>query len=383
MAEVVRAIKVPLYVTEEQINILNDMADNCHRIGNSAVEVIKDGHIDSSELRKILTNKYGSSVLSLSFVITAVVRDKIDSYFKHGGRINFHKYKESRKSFPVRCDESGSRLSRIYTDDLQNIKIPSINGKVCISKNWINKYRRKYGDDYVYSILNSKKQTARVVFDGKYWYLIFTLFLTYPESEKQDRALGVDLGIKKLVVTSDGEEFYGVNNMSDEVVRLEGKIKKLQVICSRKYRHNNFSKSKSIESIEHKIHMYQRRLKSIRENELHHISKFIIDKNYKAVFLENLGIRGMMKNKRLAKAIGRQCWYKLRMFIEYKGENRGVIVKIVERTFASSKICSKCGNVKHNLLLSDRVYNCTKCGFVIDRDLNAAINIRNRGLLLI
>lgn len=118
---------------------------------------------------------------------------------------------------------------------------------------------------------------------------------------------------------------------------------------------------------------------NIRENELHHISKMLVDKNYKFICFEDLNIKGMIKNKTYSNRIARQCWYKLIQFTEYKARFKREIFIQIGRFKPSTKQCSSCGNIKHDLTLNDRVYICRNCGLVIDRDLNAAINIKNFG----
>ena len=243
-----------------------------------------------------------------------------------------------------------------------------------MSRLWINKMKK----DSCISLLNVKKQSARVTYDGKYWYLLFSYNLDEPEINLEEKSIGVDVGIKCLAVTSDNDVFDGVNKVSDIVKKLEIKKNKLQRVISNKYRQNkSYNKTENIKKAERKLYLVHRRLKNIRENELHHISKFLVDKHYQTIKFENLNIRGMLKNRRLSEKISNQCWYKLMQFTKYKAEFFGEAFKQIERFKPSSKTCSRCGSINRDLKFSDRVYVCNNCGLVIDRDLYAAINIRD------
>lgn len=370
------ALKVPLYPTREQAELFHKMANIYHNLKNKAVDYIKnyDNYVSEKDLRQYLISTY-SGDLPISFIANLVAKEKIAARIAHGfSKLRFQRYSDSHKAFPVRCDTNGNRVSRIYSDDYEYIKIPSINGLVKMSRLWVNKMKKKS----CISILNFKKQTARVTYDGKYWYLVFTYNIESPSVNLKDNSIGVDVGIKHLAVTSDNEVFDGVNNTSDKVKKLEIKKKKLQRVISNKYRQNkSYKKSENIKKSEQRLYLITRKLKNIRENELHHISKYLVDKHYRLIVFEDLNIRGMLKNKHLSSKISNQCWYKLMQFTKYKAEFINEEFKKIERFKPSSKACSKCGNIKKNLLLSDRVYVCENCGLVIDRDLNAAINIKN------
>jgi len=385
----VMTVKIPLHPNKTQLKEFSNLSYCYHRLGNLAVELLREFKYDMKEtgLRNSLNSMLDSlPKCSLGFITTVVAKEKVLAFRKHG-KVNFHKYNKNNKRFPVRCDANIPRVSRIYSDDLENIKIPSVSSKVKISYKWRHNLIKKKGIEYLDSILNCKKQTARVTYDGKYWYLVFS---TYYEPETVDlkvKAVGVDVGIEKLAVTSEGDFEYGINN-SKEVRRLEIKEKKLQKIVARKYRTYNkgtssFKKSKNILKLEKKIFLVCRRLRNLRENELHKISKKLVDLHYKVIAFENLNIRGMLRNKYLAPSIQKQGWYKLAQFTKYKALSKGESFIQVNRWYSSSKKCSQCGAINRNLKLSDRVFKCNECGLEIDRDFNASLNIRDEGFRLV
>lgn len=119
------------------------------------------------------------------------------------------------------------------------------------------------------------------------------------------------------------------------------------------------------------------KLINIRSNYIYHMIKNIVSLNPSVIVIEDLDVSGMMKNKHLAKSIQDAGFFKIRRILEYKCEWLGIKLIIAPRFYPSSKTCCKCGYVKKDLQLSDRIYVCPKCGDTIDRDVNAAINLAN------
>lgn len=128
---------------------------------------------------------------------------------------------------------------------------------------------------------------------------------------------------------------------------------------------------------EQKIRLLHKKLTDIRNNHLHQVTAEIVKTKPSQVVMEDLNVKGMMKNKHLAEAIAKQKFYEFKRQIQYKAEMYGIKVVEVDRFYASSKTCSHCGNIKKDLKLSDRTYVCPVCGVKLDRDLNAAINLAN------
>ena len=154
---------------------------------------------------------------------------------------------------------------------------------------------------------------------------------------------------------------------------------------SRKYEANRegdkFVKTNNIIKLEKQIKLLHRKLSNIRNNHIHQATNKIIKLKPFRVVMEDLNIKGMMKNKCLSKAIQEQCFYEFIRQMKYKCEWNGIEFIQVDRFYPSSKTCSCCGNIKKDLKLSDRTYICDKCGLIIDRDLNASINLGNYGLV--
>ena len=153
----------------------------------------------------------------------------------------------------------------------------------------------------------------------------------------------------------------------------------LQKKCSRKYEINKqgkkFIKTENIKKLEQKIRMIYRRLANIRNTYIHEVTKDLVRTTPKKIVIEDLNVRGMLKNKHLSKAISNQCFNKFRQYLTYKCGLYGIELEVADRFYPSSKLCSCCGNKKTDLKLKDRIYICDNCGFTIDRDFNASINL--------
>ena len=218
---------------------------------------------------------------------------------------------------------------------------------------------------------------VRISYDNKYWYLSVGIEREPLKEELTDVSLGIDLGIKELAVCSDGKVYKNINK-THRVKKIEKRLKRLQRKVSRKYEKNKqgkkYNKTKNIIRLETKIKRIHRKLSNIRNNHLHQTTTSIVKTKPYRVVIEDLNVKGMMKNKNLSDAIRKQGFYEFRRQLEYKCKVRGIELIVADRFYPSSKTCSQCGKIKHDLRLKDRVYRC-ECGYEIDRDLNAAINL--------
>ena len=187
-----------------------------------------------------------------------------------------------------------------------------------------------------------------------------------PPTKKPWGIVGVDLGIKSLAVISNGITIAGDNNAASR-----RKVERLSRNLSRcKKGSNRFKKAKR------KLNSAHEKIRNKRNYVLHSITKRLAVKS-DAIGIENLNVSGMMKNGKLARAIGEKGFGDFRLKLEYKSKWYNASVYVADRFFASSKTCSKCGAKRETLSLSERVFSCHNCGFEIDRDLNAAINLKN------
>lgn len=304
-----------------------------------------------------------------SETIKQAVKDMLTAYknFFQRGNKGFPKFKKKGK-----CKESFYvRYDRIYSVDEKHIKFPSLKEPIKVSEPFI--------------IEIGTIKNPRVSFDGKYWYLTFSYDVEPIKLKLTDEVVGIDLGIKDLAIVSNGVRYRNINK-DYNVKKLEARKRRLQRQLSRMYEKNKqgnkYIKTNNIRKLEQKIRLIDRKLTNIRKTYIHQVTMQIVKTKPSCIVMEDLGIRGMMKNKHLAKSIQSQLWYFFRQCIEYKSAFYGDINFILaNRNYPSSKKCSNCGSIKKFLSLSDRIYKCEYCGLRIDRDLNAAYNLKNLAFL--
>ena len=220
----------------------------------------------------------------------------------------------------------------------------------------------------------------RIKYDGEHWWLTIGVEEADRDSENapQNERIGIDLGVKELAVCSDGKRYKNINK-TKEVKQLEKKKRKIQRGIARKYEKNkkgeSYWKTKNLIKSERKLLRMNHRLTNLRQNYIHQITTERMKREPSFICMEDLNVKGMMKNKHLSKAIQEQSFYEFRRQICYKGEWSGTKVMFADRYFPSSKKCICCGRIKKDLKLSDRIYEC-ECGNVIDRDEQAALNLK-------
>ena len=223
----------------------------------------------------------------------------------------------------------------------------------------------------------------RVTFDGLHWYI--SVGVEHPDDSVRvptNDGIGIDLGIKELAVCSDGHTYKNINK-TDRVRKLEKAKRRQQRQISRKYIMNKngdkYVKTKNIEKAELKLLKKTHKITNIRNDYIHKVTTDIVKREPSFIALEDLNVSGMMKNKHIAKSVQQQNFYKLREILTYKAEQAGIKLVIADRFYPSSKLCSNCGAIKHNLKLTERTYLCNNCGLEVDRDLNASLNLCRYG----
>ena len=226
-----------------------------------------------------------------------------------------------------------------------------------------------------------KYVNPRIKYDGINWWITVGIKYKDPVAISSDDGVGIDLGIKDLAICSDGTKYKNINK-SQKVKKLEKQKRRLQRSISRSYEKNKkgkeYCKTNNVIKKENKLLKLNHRLTNIRHNHLHKTTSEIIKREPSFICIEDLNVSGMMKNKHLSKAVQQQGFYEFRRQIKYKSAWNNIPVIIADRFFPSSKLCSCCGSIKKDLKLSDRIYKC-ECGNVIDRDFQAALNLKRYG----
>ena len=303
-----------------------------------------------------------------SFIYNFLSRELVKIRRLNKGKLNFRTVDKIQPNFNVRCDvfPNNKRPSRIYMKDNGKLQIPTI-GDV------------EFGSVRKGFDLSCKKQVANISFDGKYWYLSYTENIENSVTNLPDYTdgIGIDLGIKTLAIVSDGTNVPNIKTFR-RVRILNKRLKRLQRKVSRKYlinKCNKNNKTKNIIKLEKQIKLIHRSIKNIRIN---HIRKFVselVKKQPQYIAIEDLNVKGMMKNKYLARDIANCSFYTIKEHLIRKAKERNIIVRLVDRFYPSSKTCSNCGSYKKDFKLSQRVYHCDNCQEEIDRDFNASLNI--------
>ena len=217
---------------------------------------------------------------------------------------------------------------------------------------------------------------------GRYYVSVLCEIADHNDySNVKNEGFGIDLGIKDLATVSNIDKSFKNINKTEVIRKLKKKLKRLQRQVSRKYEMNKdgkrFIKTKNIIKLEAQIKTIHQRLSNIRLNYIHNITNTLVKSKPEYITIEDLNVRGMMKNRHLSKAIAEQSFHEFRRQLTYKCLWNNVELRVVDRWFPSSKLCSECGGIDKELKLSDRIYICKECGSILDRDKNASVNLKN------
>ena len=200
----------------------------------------------------------------------------------------------------------------------------------------------------------------------------------------QTEGIGIDLGVKDLAIISDGKVFRNINK-SSKVKGLEKRLRRGQRRLSRKYEFRKkkggrtATSSANIDKQKLKVQKLHQRITRIREDYENKTVHEVVKQKPRFITVEDLNVKGMMKNRHLAKAISAQRFNHLLAKLKRKAEMIGIEFREVDRFYPSSKTCHACGYIHKGLKLKDRVYVCQKCGYTADRDYNASLNLRDAG----
>nr|WP_283699599.1 transposase [Clostridium perfringens] len=258
-----------------------------------------------------------------------------------------------------------------WTIERHRVKIPTLG--------WIR--LKEFGYIPVNSIVKSGTVSQKA---DRYYVSILVEETDIKISNPNNEGLGIDLGIKEFAVCSDGIKFKNINKTST-VKKVEKKLKREQRKLSRKYeslkiRNKNIKEGRAtrqnIQKQIIKVQKLHQRLTNIRTDYINKIVSSIIKQKPSYITIEDLNVKGMMKNKHLSKAIASQKFFEFKTKLTFKCKENHIELRIVDRFYPSSKTCSNCGEIKQDLKLSDRIYKCD-CGLTIDRDLNSSINLKN------
>ena len=275
---------------------------------------------------------------------------------RKGRRVGFPKFKSKNKETPKFAYTAGG--FGLIDGDPKALRLPKIGRVHCIEN-----VAERVGDAKVLRMTISQRA-------GR-WYASLTVEREEPvvKSAPKGGAVGVDLGVKHLATLSDGTVVENPRYLR----KSERKLKKAQQALGRKTKGSN-RRAKARAKVAH-LHA---RVANQRSDAMHKLATRLA-REFSDISIEDLHVFGMVKNRHLAKSVSDAAFGEFRRQLEYKTARGGARLHVVDRWYRSSKTCSKCGGVKAKLSLSERTYTCDNCGLTMDRDLNAAINIKVAG----
>jgi putative transposase len=306
--------------------------------------------------------KYLNSIKKQEFKWMQEVGKCCGQYAIHNVESAYKKMWKEKTGYP-KFKKKGLKESFVAVENLKDFKQKDC--KIWIPRlGWVKCCENLRFDGKVNNVVISKKA-------GIYFASINITSNQSPIISEKQAIVGVDLGIKKLATCSDGNIFENPKALKNNLKSLN----RLQRGLIRKVKGSN-NRKKAILKLSKKHY----RVSCIRNNALHQATSFL-SKNYGTIVIEDLNIKGMVKNRKLSQAILDVGFGEFSRQLKYKSKWYGCDLIVADRFYASSKICSCCGNKKDKLKLSERVYDCYVCDNKIDRDLNASKNLANLALL--
>ena len=369
-----KAIKIQIYPDSVQKEFISKQLGCCRLIYNKLLDYKKTQYKEYkqntslSQLGKYLTNlKKQDEYLFLNDVyamcLAQTMQDLLkayDNFFKlHKGYPKFKSKKDTKQScrftnliFRGKKKINGNRITLIK--QLTNILFK------CSRKEEIY---LNHNEKYIHSVTLTKTSTEK-------YYLSILIDYNIIQKQKLDTVIGLDLGIKDFIVDSNGNRYENKHFYKNQ----EKKLKKLQKQFSKKQKG-----SKNRNKVRIKLANIYEKITNQRNTYLHQITSKLVNEN-QVICIEDLNVKGMMQNHKLAKSIQELSLFEFRRQLEYKCKWYGRQLIVIDRFYPSSKTCYNCGYIYKDLKLSEREWICPHCGKLIDRDYNASLNILDNGL---
>ena len=285
-------------------------------------------------------------------------------FFKH--QSDFPKFKKKGKSdvkmYFVRNNPKDCQCER------HRLKIPTLGWVRIKEKGYIPTTKDGY-------MIRSGTVSVKA---GRFYVSVLVEIPDVNIDNSSNEGIGIDLGLKDFAIISNGKTYRNINK-SAGLKKLEKQLIREQRSLSRKY--ENLKKGEStqranIQKQKLKVQKLHHKMDNIRTDYINKTIAEIVKTKPSYITIEDLNVKGMMKNRCLSKAVASQKFYEFRTRLKAKCDENGIELRVADRFYPSSKTCHHCGSVRKNLKLSDRIYRC-ECGYVADRDLNAALNLKD------
>ena len=377
--------KTEINPTPKQIQKINRTIGTCRFIYNFYISHNKELY-DSS--KKFMTAKAFSVWINNEFIpnnpdflwIKEVSSKSVKKSMENAYRA-FKNFFEKQSGFPKFKKKNKSDVKMYFVKnnpkdcqcERHRINIPTLGWVRLKEKGYIPTTRQGY-------VVRSGTVSYKA---GRYYVSVQIDVPDTKPSQLNEFGLGIDLGVKEFAVISNGAVKKNINK-SAKLKKLEKQLKKEQRCLSRKYerlkrRNKKFKGGATRQNIQKQILKVQKihqRVNNIRTDYINKTIAEIVKTKPSYITIEDLNVKGMMKNMHLSKAVASQKFYEFRIKLEAKCKEHGIELRVVDRWYPSSKLCHECGNIKKDLKLSDREYIC-ECGYHADRDYNASLNLRD------
>ena len=380
MKRLLKSFKTEINPTEEQKARIRRTIGTCRYVYNFYLGHNKALH-DNGE--KFMTGKDFSLWLNNEYipdnpdktwireVYSKAVKKSIEDgctaftrFFKH--QSDFPKFKKKGKSdvkmYFVRNNPKDCQCER------HRLKIPTLGWVRIKEKGYIPTTKDGY-------MIRSGTVSVKA---GRFYVSVLVEIPDVNIDNNSNEGIGIDLGLKDLAIVSNGKTYRNINK-SAGLKKLEKQLIREQRSLSRKY--ENLKKGEStqranIQKQKLKVQKLHHKMDNIRTDYINKTIAEIVKTKPSYITIEDLNVKGMMKNRCLSKAVASQKFYEFRTRLKAKCDENGIELRVADRFYPSSKTCHHCGSVRKNLKLSDRIYRC-ECGYVADRDLNAALNLKD------
>ncbi|MDK0619078.1 transposase [Clostridium perfringens] len=381
MKKLKRAYKIEINPTNEQKSKIHRTIGASRFIYNFYIARNKEIYkregkfVSGMDFSKWLNNEYIPNNQEMNWI--KEVSSKATKQAIMNGDKAFRDFFKKSKGFPKFKKKKNQDVKAYFpknnktdwTLERHRVKIPTLG--------WIR--LKEFGYIPINSIVKSGTVSQKA---DRYYVSILVEENNEEVYECTNEGIGIDLGIKEFAICSNGNKFKNINR-TYTVKKLEKKLKREERKLSKKYESLKFIYKKerratgqNIQKQVVKVQKLHQKLRNIRTDYINKIVSSIIKQKPSYITIEDLAVSNMLKNKHLSKAIASQKFFEFKTKLMSKCKQNNIELRIVDRFYPSSKICSNCGEIKKDLKLSDRVYKCS-CGFIIDRDLNASINLKN------
>ena len=380
MRKLLKSFKTEINPTEEQKVRIRKTIGTCRFIYNFYLAHNKELHesgkkfMSSSRFRVWLNNEYLPNHPEYSWIKEAYSKSVTQAV--NNGQTAFENFFNHKSAFPKFKKKGRSDVKMYFVRnnpkdcycERHRIKIPSLGWVRIKEKGYIPTTKNGY-------VIKSGHVSIKA---DRYYVSVLIEIPDKRTANNSSKGIGIDLGLKDFAIVSNGKTYKNINK-SAKSRKLEKKLAREQRGLSRKYENlkkGGSTQKRNIQKQRLKIQKLHHRIDNIRTDYINKIIAEIVKTKPSYITIEDLNVSGMMKNRHLSKAVASQKFYEFRSKLLAKCREYGIELRIVDRWFPSSKTCHCCKNIKKDLKLSDRIFRCD-CGYIEDRDFNAALNLRD------